>query len=106
MGDTTQKQRKNQAKKGYWISNQVLDNEGFKELVSAIRNHWSVEVHHQIRDVQMGEDAMKISNKDEAIVVASFLTLATNLVEKQGGSIAVLRKKLSKNWKLIPAIFK
>jgi predicted transposase YbfD/YdcC len=100
------KTKKESNEKSYWISNQVLDNEGFKELVSAIRNHWSVEVHHHIRDVQMGEDAMKISNKNEAVVVASFLTLATNLVEKQGGSIAVLREKLSKNWKLIPTIFK
>jgi hypothetical protein len=39
----------------YWICNQPLDNETFRKTTQAIRNHWSVEVHHQIRDVQMGK---------------------------------------------------
>ena len=41
--------------KSYWIYNQVLDDERFNEMTKSIRNHWEVEVHHQIRDKQMGE---------------------------------------------------
>jgi hypothetical protein len=54
----------------------------------------------------MGEDQIKISHKNEALVVASFITLTCNLLEKQEGNKSSLREKLSKNWKLIPAIFK
>ena len=75
-------------------------------MTNAVRNHWSVEVHHQIRDVQMGEDKMKISNKTEALVMASFMTVATNLLENYGGSIPILREKLTKNRSLIHSIFK
>lgn len=100
------KTKKESCEESYWISNQPIDSKSFMELTIAIRNHWSVEVHHQIRDVQMGEDKMKISSKNEALVVASFITVATNLLENYGGSIPVLREKLAKNRSLIPAIFK
>ena len=100
------KTKKESYEESYWISNQPIDSESFTELKIAIRNHWSIEVHHQIRDVQMGEDKMKISCKKEALVVASFITVATNLLENYGGSIPVLREKLTKNWSLIPTIFK
>lgn len=100
------KTKKESSEKGYWISNQSVDSKAFKELMTAIRNHWSVEIHHNIRDVQMGEDDIKISHKNEAVVVASLLTVATNLLEKQVESVTILREKLAKDWKLIPALFK
>lgn len=100
------KMKKESVEKSYWIYNQCLDNQSFNEVKQSVRNHWSVEVHHQIRDVQMGEDKMRISNKEEAVVVASFVTLAINLLEKKGENISILREKLTKNWKLIPQIFK
>ena len=48
---------------------------------------------------------MRISNKKEAVVVASFVTLAVNLLEKKRENISILREKLTKNWELIPEIF-
>jgi predicted transposase YbfD/YdcC len=98
------KTKKTSKETSYWICNQPLDNETFIEIIQAIRNHWSVEVHHQIRDVQMGEDDLKISNKQEAIVVASFITLAVNLLEKQKENISIIREKLTKNWNQIPIL--
>lgn len=89
----------------YWLSNQALDKESFNEISKAIRTHWTIETHHNIRDVQMGEDDMKISNQKEALVVASFITLALNLIEKKGGNKSIVRENITKNWNLIPPIF-
>lgn len=90
----------------YWISNQTADNKGFTELTEAIRKHWSIEVHHYCRDVQWGEDRMIMRDKDEANVVASFITVATNLFQKQDANTSELREKITKNWKMIHTIFK
>ena len=92
--------------KSYWIYNQVLDDERFNEMTKSIRNHWEVEVHHQIRDKQMGEDALRISNQKESVIVARFLTVAINLLETKKENTSILREKMAKNWKLVPAIFK
>lgn len=98
------KTKKETTEESYWISNQTIDSKSFTELTNAIRNHWSVEVHHYIRDVQMGEDNMKINHKNEAVVVASFFTIATNILQKQAENITILREKLAKNWKLVADI--
>lgn len=90
----------------YWISNQSIDNEKFAGLPEAIRKHWSVEVHHYCRDVQWGEDKMIMRDKDEAKVVASFITVTTNLFQKQGSNTSELREKITKNWKMVNALFK
>ena len=100
------KTKKESHEECYWVSNQTIDSKSFAEFTTPIRNHWSIEVHHQIRDVQMGEDKMKISCKKEALVVASFLTVAVNLLENHGGSIPILREKLTKNKPLIHTVFK
>jgi len=89
----------------YWLSNQILDKESFSEICKAIRNHWGIETHHNIRDVQMGEDDIKISNQKEALVVASFITLALNLIEKKGSNKSIIRENMTKNWNLVPQIF-
>lgn len=99
------KTKEESQQESYWISNEPIDSKSFTEFTTPIRNHWSIEVHHQIRDVQMGEDRMRISHEKEALVVASFITLATNLLENHGGSIPILREKLTKNKSLIHAIF-
>lgn len=101
----TSKTKKTTHENAYWISNQPLDGKAFTEMSEAIRNHWNIETHHHIRDVQIGEDKIKISHKSQALVVASFITLTSNLLEKQGGNKSILREKLTKNWKLIPAMF-
>jgi predicted transposase YbfD/YdcC len=90
----------------YWISNQTADNKGFTELTEAIRKHWSIEVHHYCRDVQWGEDRMIMRDKAEANAVASFITVATNLFQKQDSNTSELREKIMKNWKMIHTIFK
>lgn len=90
----------------YWISNQTADNKGFTELTEAIRKHWGIEVHHYDRDVQWGEDRMIMRDKAEANAVASFITVATNLFQKQDSNTSELREKITKNWKMIHTIFK
>ena len=99
------KTKKTTQETSYWISNQVLDNDSFDEMCQAIRNHWCIEVHHHQRDVQLGEDQLRIKDHNQALTVASFITLASNLVEKQGGNKSILREKLTKNWNLILPIF-
>lgn len=101
----TSKTKKTTHENSYWISNQLLDGKSFTEMSKAIRNHWNIETHHHIRDVQIGEDQIKIRHKNEALVVASFITLTSNLLENQVGNKSILREKMTKNWKLIPAIF-
>lgn len=89
----------------HWVSNQPVDNESIKELSKAIRNHWSVEVHHNRRDVQWGEDKMVIRNKIEAKVMAGFITVADNLVQKQNENGSALREKLARNWSKMNHLF-
>lgn len=102
----TAKTGKQSIQTAYWISNQTTDDKGFAELTEAIRKHWSIEVHHYCRDVQWGEDRMIMRDKAEANAVASFITVATNLFQKQGSNTSELREKITKNWKMIHTIFK
>ena len=51
-------------------------------------------------------DSLRISNPKESVVVASFLTVAINLLETKGENISILREKMAKKWVLVPAIFK
>ncbi len=99
------KTKKTTQETSYWISNQVLDNESFDEMYQAIRNHWCIETHHHQRDVQFGEDQLRIKDHNQALIVASFITLTSNLLEKQGGNKSILREKLTKNWNLVLPIF-
>lgn len=92
----------------YWMSNQALDGQKFAKLCEATRRHWSVEVHHYIRDVQMGEDKMVTRNADEARVIAGFITTATNMLvsASRGQSISELRERLTRNQALVDPLFK
>ena len=54
-------------------------------MVIAIRNHWSIEVYDWIRDIQMGEDRVKIINEKDPILVAGFMTVLTDLLENYTG---------------------
>ena len=51
-------------------------------------------------------DSLRISNPKESVVVASFLTVAINLLETKKENTSILREKMAKNWELVPAIFK
>ena len=100
------KTRKESFERAYWVSNQPFDKESFADLCQAARGHWAVEVHHHIRDVQMGEDQMVVRNPKEARVVAGFITTAVNLLAKQGGNMSELREKLTRNHALVDQLFK
>lgn len=100
------KARKESFETAYWVCNQPLDKERFADLCEAARGHWAVEVHHRIRDVQMGEDQMVVRNPKEARVVAGFITTAVNLLAKQGGNMSELREKLTRNYALVDPLFK
>ncbi|WP_373515571.1 hypothetical protein [Persicitalea sp.] len=101
----TQKQSRETA---YWVSNQALDGQKFAKLAEAARRHWAVEVHHHIRDVQMGEDKMVARNAKEARVLAGFITMATNMLvsASRDQSISELREKLTRNHALVNPLFK
>ena len=101
----TQKQSHETA---YWVSNRTIDRQGFAELVKAARRHWTVEVHHYIRDVQMGQDKMVTRNAKEARVIAGFITAATNMLvlASQDQSISELRERLTRNHALVDPLFK
>ncbi len=49
---------------------------------------------------------MIMRDKAEANAVASFITVATNLFQKQDSNTSELREKITKNWKMIHTIFK
>lgn len=42
-----------------FVSNLVLNESTYWELVSAIRNHWQIEADHHVRDVTGGEDTIR-----------------------------------------------
>ena len=98
--------QKQSVETAYWVSNQPLDKEGFADLCQAARGHWAIEMHHRIRDVQMGEDQMVVRNPKEARVVAGFITTAVNLLANQGGNMSEVREKLTRNYALVDPLFK
>lgn len=100
------KTRRQSCETAYWISNQVLDEQRFAELIEATRKHWAVETHHYIRDVQMGEDRMVTRNPKEARVIAGFITMATNMLAGQSQNLSELRERLTRNQALVDPLFK
>lgn len=54
------------------------------ELHELIRNHWTVEVHHYIRDVVMGEDAHKARTGNIPWITAIMRNLALTLLRLAG----------------------
>lgn len=100
------KTQKQSCETAYWVSNQVLDNQRFAEIVEAARRHWSVEAHHYIRDVQMGEDRLVTRNSKEARVMAGFITTATNMLVGQRQNVSELRERMTRNQALVDPLFK
>lgn len=100
------KTRRQRCETAYWVSNQVLDKQKFVELIEATRRHWAVEVHHHIRDVQMGEDKMVTRNPKENRVITGFITTATNMLAGQSQNLSELRERLTRNRTLVDPLFK
>lgn len=76
-------------------------------MSETIKNYWIIVKHHHIIviDVQMGEDCIKIGYRNEVLIVATFITLVTNLLENQQGNKSILREKLTRNWTLMNNFF-
>jgi len=102
------KTQKQSCETAYWVSNQALDGQKFAELLEATRRHWAVEVHHHIRDVQMGEDKIVTRNAKEARVIAGFITTAINVLVSASPdrSISEFRERLTRNQALVDPLFK
>lgn len=100
------KTQKQSCETAYWVSNQTLDDQKFIELFQAARRHWAVEVHHHIRDVQMGEDQMVIRNAKQARVIAGFITTAANMLAGQNQNLSELRESLTRNHASVDPLFK
>lgn len=80
---TQSKTGKTSREKSYWISNLPLSEANFSDLFAAVRRHWQIEVHHYLRDRQIGEDAMICRNENESRFLATCITLTINLLNRQ-----------------------
>lgn len=71
----------------YYITNQWVETTTpsiYRELASAIRNHWSVFSANWIRDVVFNEDNVKNKAGNQAQIMSSLRTLAMRLFRKDG----------------------
>ncbi len=79
------KTQKRSAETSYYVSNLPVTQEqrsAQADLFNAIRGHWSVEADNYIRDVTLGEDAVKTKNGNQGHILASLRTLAMGLLRK------------------------
>ena len=65
----------------YYLSNQESA-EYERELFTAIRKHWQVEVNNHIRDVTLKEDHVKTKDKNQGQILSLLRTLALNVVKE------------------------
>lgn len=71
----------------YYVSNKRLscnDKEPARELVNAIRNHWTVESNNWVLDVTFNEDKVRIKAKNQSHIMASLRGFAIQLLRKAG----------------------
>ncbi|WP_375562298.1 ISAs1 family transposase [Bernardetia sp. OM2101] len=94
------KTQKKSKEKSYWVTNLTLNQINFLELFMAIREHWIIEVHHNTRDTQMGEDNLITRNENQSRFIAVCITMATNLLEAQKPeNLTALREDLAHKYK-------
>jgi predicted transposase YbfD/YdcC len=70
----------------YYVSNQAISSKTPKvssELCGAVRNHWHVENHHQIRDVTLGEDKVRTPQGNATKILAVLRSWVINLYRRQ-----------------------
>lgn len=67
-----------QKERSYYISNGKA--EKTNEYFNAIRNHWSVEVNHHIRDVTLREDSLKTKKNEVTRVFSGLRTLVLEIL--------------------------
>lgn len=90
------KDQKQSQETAYFVSNQALNQEKGMELFQAVRNHWTIETDHYIRDVGFGEDKLKCFDQKRTRAFSSLLNLAVNLIRKNNrlDSIAEFREEM------------
>jgi predicted transposase YbfD/YdcC len=79
------KTQKRSVETSYYVSNLPVTPEqrpAQDDLFDAIRGHWSVEADNYIRDVTLGEDAVKTKNGNQGHILATLRTLAMGLLRK------------------------
>lgn len=84
---TTLATQKRSAEVSFYCSNVALnpaDEVTPQELFQAIRGHWGVEADNYIRDVSFQEDKVKTKHSNQAQVLASLQTVASQLFRKAG----------------------
>jgi predicted transposase YbfD/YdcC len=90
----------------YWVANEKRTAENEKELIQAVRLHWSVEVENSIRDKQMGEDNLITRDANESNLLAVFITYNINILQQiTNRNYSQLRQRLSKNKNYIIDVF-
>lgn len=67
-----------QKERSYYISNGQAENTN--EYFKAIRNHWSVEVNHHIRDVTLREDSFRTKKNEVTRVFSGLRTLVLEIL--------------------------
>lgn len=76
----------------YYISNGKYKPE--EDYFTAIRDHWSVEVNHNIRDVSLKEDELKTKESDVSRCLASCRTLVIKLLKKTNAKNLIAQLEL------------
>lgn len=76
------KDQKHSLETAYFVSNQALKQDKGMELFQAVRNHWTIETDHYIRDVGFGEDKLKCFDPKRVRAFSSLLNLAVNLIRR------------------------
>lgn len=84
----------------FFVSNKLLgQNCKETELAMAVRNHWSIEADHWVRDVGFGEDKIKCSSPDRSKILAASFNHAINLIRRNNtmDSIQIFREEMTYN---------
>ena len=83
----------------YFISNLNLNQTNGNELFNAVRNHWTVESDHYVRDVTLGEDKIQCLKENIPRVMAVAIGTVLNLLRRKNtkNNIRELRENLVRN---------
>ena len=89
------KNDKKSTETAYYISNMAASSEE-KGLIDSVRNHWTIESQNYVRDVNFGEDNIVCLHQNISRAIASVLTIAINLLQKQNkiANLRILRENL------------
>lgn len=87
----------------FFVSNKTLGQNCKEiELAMAVRNHWSIEADHWVRDVGFGEDKIKCSCPDRSKALAASINYAINLIRRNNtmNSIQKFREEMTYDFQI------